>query len=172
MKHPLSVVIVHNRQVVQSRMEPHAAFGYCAKPRGILNCPWLFLVLSVVQSLHKTVIRQPEVRWVGWAGMRSRYSDTSLQLHPAPLGLLTLLISCARQVKCRWGSFAYVYLCFMSGNVSMKKKTRHIQGLFFSVRICTAPKSRMRLHTALHNLSNETRTITMTRWPAIFTRAF
>jgi hypothetical protein len=41
----------------------------------------------------------------------------------------------------------------MSGNVSMKKKIGHIQGLFFSVQLCTTPKSRMQLHTALHNLS-------------------
>jgi hypothetical protein len=79
-----------HRQVVRSRMEPHAAFMHCAEPCGFLNCPWLFFVLSVVQSLCKTVIQQPEVRWVGWAGMRSRYSGTSLQLHLAPLGLLTL----------------------------------------------------------------------------------
>ncbi|KAJ7892109.1 hypothetical protein B0H14DRAFT_2687317 [Mycena olivaceomarginata] len=71
-------------------MELHAAFVHCAEPRGFLNCPWLFFVLSVVQGLCKTVIQQPEVRWVGWAGMRSRYSGTFLQLHPAPLGLLTL----------------------------------------------------------------------------------
>jgi hypothetical protein len=50
--------------------------------------------------------------------------------------------------------FTYRYLCFMSGNVSMKKKIGHIQGLFFSMRLCPTPKSRMRLHTALRNLSN------------------
>jgi hypothetical protein len=45
------------RQVVQSRMELHAAFVHCAELCGFLNCPWLFFVLSVVQSLYKTVIQ-------------------------------------------------------------------------------------------------------------------
>ncbi|KAJ6550267.1 hypothetical protein B0H19DRAFT_1074130 [Mycena capillaripes] len=68
------------------------------------------LIARFGPNLGKTVIQQSEVRWVGWAGMKSRYSGTPLQLHLAPLGLLT---------------FSDIMQCFY------EKKNGHIQGLFF-----------------------------------------
>ncbi|KAJ6527730.1 hypothetical protein B0H19DRAFT_1243211 [Mycena capillaripes] len=66
-KHTLEAAVmiqaftVSNRQVVQSRMELHAAFVHCAEPRGFLNGPQLFFVINAVQSLCKTVIPPPKL---------------------------------------------------------------------------------------------------------------
>jgi hypothetical protein len=118
------------RQVMQSRMESHAALVHRAEPRGFLNCPRLFVVLNV--GLCETAIQQPEVRWVGWVGTRSRYSGTSLRLLPGLLALFGILRA-ADEMSMR---FLHLYVSTSASyqamfQILMKKNRTHPRLVFF-----------------------------------------